>query len=149
MENEHIDIPVIDSQNCYGYWDADLKCYTPLIVECDDGRKVVVAKLPDRDGDLQTVSFQVSSAMDAKTGKDKFKVAIVNAAIQWMCSNPEDAVSVWQFLEDFNSTFVDYAADGLVIAAAIQSEIASNDYRDTVNGQFRSDNGHLANSLRR
>ena len=149
MENNHIDIPVINSKNCCGYWDADLKCYTPLIVECDDGRKVVVAKLPDRDGDLQTVSFQVSSAMDAKTGKDKFKVAIVNATIQWMCSNPEDAVSVWQFLEDFNSTFVDYAADGLVIAAAIQSEIASNDYRDTVNGQFRSDNGHLANSLRR
>ena len=148
MENEHIEIPIVDSQNCYGYWDADLKCYTPLIVECDDGRKVVVAKLPDRDGDLQTVSFQVSSAMDAKTGKDKFKVAIVNAAIQWMCSNPEDAQSVWFFLDGLNCDFVDPASDGMMRADDAYRDRLTKDQNDAV-PSVQSGNGHLANSLRR
>jgi len=152
MENEHIEIPIVDSKNCYGYWDKDLQVHVPTIVSVDTGtdreRNLVVAQMPDKDGDLEYLSWMVSDRMDRETGRDKFKTRIVQAVIDWMRDDPGDAGQVWNFLDGLNCDFVDPASDGMMRVDEAYRDRLTKDQNDAV-PSVQSGNGHLANSLRR
>ena len=152
MENEHIEIPIVDSQNCYGYWDKDLQVHVPTIVSVDTGtdreRNLVVAQLPDKDGDLEYLSWMVSDRMDRETGRDKFKTRIVQAVIDWMRDDPGNALCIYDFLDTFNSDFVDVCSALMYNADDAYRDRLTKDQNDAV-PSVQSGNGHLANSLRR